>query len=217
MIPDAALAATADDPALQASAERALVARCALGDRAAWEELVAAHDRRVQRVLLRAVGARCAHDLPDLRQEVWSRLLTDRCAALRGFRAERPGALAAFLARTALRVAIDFGRRQGRRSSRETALEGASDVAAATVPADEAAARREAGVRLQQALEVVAQGERRARDLVVYRAHFVDGLSPAEIAALGVGLSTKGVETLLLRGRARIAALLSPGGREATA
>jgi RNA polymerase sigma factor (sigma-70 family) len=202
-------AANLDEPGLQASAERLLALRCALGDPAAWAALVAAHDRRVLRVLLRAVGPRFADELPDLRQEVWARLLASRGAALRGLRAERPGALAAFVSQVALRVAIDFGRSRGLRAAQEVGAEEAEGLPAPGCNAEEAAARRQESRLLDDALEAATAGPNQARDRVVVRAHFHDSLAPAEIAAMGLGLSAKGVETLLYRARERIAARLA--------
>jgi RNA polymerase sigma factor (sigma-70 family) len=202
-------AANLDEPGLQASAERLLALRCALGDPEAWTTLVAAHDRRVLRVLLRAVGPRFADELPDLRQEVWARLLASRGAALRGLRAERPGALAAFVSQVALRVAIDFGRSRGLRASQEVGEEEVAGLQAPGGDAEEAAARRQEARLLDEALEAATAGPNQARDRVVLRAHLQDGLAPAEIAAMGLGLSAKGVETLVYRARDRIAARLA--------
>ena len=191
-------------------AERTLAHRCADGDHDAWTELVQTHDRRVLLVLLRALGMAFSHELPDLRQEVWARLLANRGAALRGLRAERPGALGAFVAQVALRVAIDFGRARGTRARSEVSEDAARDLPGADEAPDEAASRRQRSVRLQEALLRAAEGPNARRDLLVLRAHFHDGLNPAEIAALNLGLGAKGVETLLYRARARIEQALAP-------
>ena len=184
--------------------DRALARRCADGEEAAWTALVQTYDRRVLLVLLRALGPGLRHDLPDLRQEVWARLLANRGAALRGLRAERPGALGAFVAQVALRVAIDFGRSRGTRAESEVSEDSALELAGSGEAPDEAAARRQRSVRLQEALLRAAEGQNARRDLLVLRAHFHDGLNPKEIAAMNVGLNTKGVETLLYRARAKI-------------
>ena len=190
--------------------DRSLALRCADGDRAAWLELCQTHDRRVLLVLLRAVGPGFRADLGDLRQEVWARLLANRGAALRGLRAERAGALGAFVAQVALRVAIDFGRARGARAAREVSEEEADELPFGGEAPDEAAARRQRSVRLQEALLRAAEGPNARRDLLVLRAHFHDGLNPAEIAAMNVGLGVKGVETLLYRARVRIEQALAP-------
>src|SRR5260370_13836790 len=95
--------------------DRNLAARCARGEAPAWRELVARHDRRILLVLGRALGRGGEAELLDLRQEVYARLLARDGTALRTLRAERPGALATFLARVALRVALDHARARGPR------------------------------------------------------------------------------------------------------
>ena len=57
---------------------------------------------------------------------------------------------------------------------------------------------------LEAALREAARGPREARDLLVLRAYYFDGLTPGEIAALGIGLSPKGVETVLQRAKGRV-------------
>ena len=63
---------------------------------------------------------------------------------------------------------------------------------------------RDRRLQLAHALLRATDGPNGPRDLMVLRAHFQEGLNPAEIAAMGVGLSAKGVETLLRRARERI-------------
>ena len=69
---------------------------------------------------------------------------------------------------------------------------------------DESAWAGQRRALFEGALREAAQGPREARDLLVLRAYYFDGLTPAEIAGLGVGLSPKGVETVLQRARGRV-------------
>ena len=186
-----------------------LAARCAGGDVDGWDELLARFDRRVLLVLLRA-GAP-AHELADLRQEVFARLLEENGAALRGLRGEREGALGAYVARVALRVAIDHGRARGSRQRQEAPEEEAHQLSAQRASPEEIAQLNQGRARFGRALLAAATGPQLERDLIVLRAHFLDGLNPQEIAAMGVGLSTKGVETLLRRSRLQIEAELVSG------
>ena len=187
--------------------DRDLAQRCARGERHAWDELTALYDRRIALVLLRALGPGLASDLPDLRQDVYARLLANGGAALLGLRAERPGSLAAFLAQTALRVAIDHCRARGARPSADEGLEMLVQLEAPGGTPETEAAVSEERARLERALVRLAGGE--ARDLLVLRAHLHDGLNAAEIAGMGVGLTAKGVETLLRRAKDRLRAELS--------
>jgi RNA polymerase sigma factor (sigma-70 family) len=186
--------------------DRDLAARCASGDGGAWSELVARHDRRIALVLLRTVGRQGEADLPDLRQEVYARLLARDGAALRTLRAERPGALSSFLAQVALRVALDHARARRARPLATVAEDEVLELPAPAGSPEEQASDREARARLSEALQSVCDGANASRDLMVLRAHFDDGLSPAAIARMGCGLSPKGVETLLRRARTRIEA-----------
>lgn len=189
--------------------DRDLAARCAAGEPEAWALLVQQHDRRIALVLLRTLGSQGAAELSDLRQEVYARLLARRGAALRGLRAERPGALAAFLAQVALRVAIDHARARGARPAAAALGEGGGNLPAQGNSPEQDAQEREGRARLAQAMRQVCDGPNAARDLMVLRAHFEDALNPGEIARMGCGLSVKGVETLLRRARVRIEALLA--------
>ncbi len=194
---------------LEALSDRELARLCADADAAGWRELTARHERRVLLVLLRAGVAEA--ELTDLRQEVYARLLAQKGAALRTLRAEREGALGAFLAQVALRVAIDHGRSRGSRARREVSEEEARDVASPSRPVDELVAVQQGRERFARALLAAASGQHAARDLLVLRAHFSDGLNPGEIAQMGTGLTTKGIETLLRRARMSIEAALGAG------
>ena len=197
--------------------ERVLALRCAAGDSAAWRTLLLTHDRRVLTILLRALGSSHAAEFPDLRQEVWKRLLEGDGAALRGVRAERPGALAAFVGQVALRVALDFGRSRGLRARREAPEEEAWQVAEARPSPEVTAWATQRRALFEAALREAAQGPREARDLLVLRAYFFDGMTPGEIAALGLGLSPKGVETVVQRARGRVEQALAAHTQEARA
>jgi RNA polymerase sigma-70 factor (ECF subfamily) len=171
--------------------DRQLAAACASGDEGAWLELIRRHDRKVLHVLWQ-MGVR--EELDDLRQEVWVRLLS----AMRGFRADHPGALRVFLGTVARSVAIDHGR----------ALRPSGEMPVLVDPAP----GPDAGVdrpRLLAALEkAAAETENPARDRDILRLHFEEGHTPGEIADMGLGLNVRGVESVLRRARERLKALL---------
>jgi len=116
--------------------------------------------------------------------------------ALARLRLERAGALDAFLARVALRVALDHRRR------RELATCAAGFTDPLANPEAEAM-RAEEGRQLGAALRRV--GRRSGRDFRVLSAYLRDGLGPTEIARSGVGLGAKGVASLLHRALPRLA------------
>src|SRR5256885_3807438 len=88
--------------------DRKLVDLCTRGDRRAWAELFRKQDRRLRRILARAGRGDGGLDAADLRQEGWLRLIEKR--ALGRPRLERDGALDAFFAQVARRVALDHQR-----------------------------------------------------------------------------------------------------------
>ena len=176
--------------------DRRLAAACAAGDEGAWLELIRRHDRKVLHVLWQ-MGASPA-ELDDLRQEVWVRLLARDGAALRGLRADHPGALRVFLGTVARSVAIDH-----RRAVRPS---GEMPVLVDPAPGPDAGVDRP---RLLAALEKAAsESENPARDRDILRLHFEEGHTPGEIAQMGLGLSVRGVEAVLRRARERLRALL---------
>lgn len=181
--------------------EDALVQACVAGDADAWEALRGRYHHAVH-AAFRAVGA--GEDIEDLEQEVWARLLARDRAALREFRG---GSLAGFLAQVARSVAIDHGR--ARRARPSSSFEEAHGIAADGPSAEQEAASKQTRGRLASALDsVAAASENPARDRDLLRLHFEEEMSPAEIAELGVGLSSRGVESMLRRARARLRELL---------
>ncbi len=187
--------------------ERDLAARCAERDPRAWGELVARFDRRILLVLLR--GGVPETEIPDLRQEIYRRLLEDGGAPLRRLRAEREGSLGAFLGQVALRMAIDHGRARGNRARSEVDEAEAHALPTSVRSPEEEAALRQRRERFARAVIEASQGRDPERDLMILRSHFFDGLNPQEISAMGCGLSAKGVETLLRRARIAIESSLS--------
>ena len=186
--------------------ERELADACARGVQNAWRELLRRCDRKVLQAL-RKIGL--GEEAEDLRQEVWTRLLADDRAALRRFRAEREGSLRFFVAQVARRVGLDH-LRSGR--ARPPALGGAdpSELVCAWPNPERAICDRRSRCRLATALEAAARaGEHPARDGDILRLHFLEGYAPGEIAQMGVGLGTRGVEALLRRARGKLAELLA--------
>ena len=193
-----------------AHADRELVRACAAGDRGAWTRLIEQFERRVMLVLLRTLGPDLQDELGDLSQEVWARLLVRERSALLTLRLEQQGALGAYLAQVALRVAVDHARRRRARPQAGEGLESLELLAQGTQLPDEQLSDVRERRMLSRALAEVVEGEQAHRDLFILRAHFEDGLNPAEIAGAGCGLSAKGVESLLRRARERLLGLLGP-------
>lgn len=174
--------------------EAALIEACCAGDAAAWQEL----RYRYRRELYAALRNNAAHeDLDDLEQEVWTRLLARDRAALRSFRG---GSFGAFLAQVARSVCIDHYRRA------RPLAELNPGMACEAPSAEYRLSREEERKRLASALAKVAFT---ARDRDVVRMHFEEELTAAQIAALGLGLSERGVEALFRRLRKRLRVLVA--------
>ena len=188
----------------EASVEQELAAACARGDRRAWSELVRRYGRKVHGVV-HAVGA--SGEADDLWQDVWTRLLADEGATLRRFRGCRAGALQVFLGQIARRVAIDHVRSQRQRGR---VLENTATVASGAPGPFEILRSAARGRELAAALDAIASvAERPGQVRDVLRLYFEQGWLPAEIAAAGVGLSRRGVESILRRAKAKLAKLLA--------
>ncbi|MBS2025375.1 MAG: RNA polymerase sigma factor [Deltaproteobacteria bacterium] len=196
---------------LEHTSERELATACADGQRQAWSELIRRHSRRVTLVLVRTLPGASLSELDDVRQEVWTRLLLNDRAALRGLRFELEGSLAAYLAQVALRVAIDHGRRRAVRLQPGEGLEAAMPIAHPQASQENRVIDEDLRRRVSQALERVVEGDNGPRDLAVLKAHFEDGLNPAEIERMGFGLGAKGVESLVRRAKEKLTAIFSEG------
>jgi DNA-directed RNA polymerase specialized sigma24 family protein len=166
--------------------DRELARRCARREPQAWAELV----RRAEGVIRRVLP-----ESEDLRQEVWVRLLAHDCRALRSVRANRPGALAAFVRAVARSVALDHLRAQRR---------------AVLVPREPFTQDAEASNgRVRRLLDAAAQRSAHpARDRDILRLHFEEGFGPAEIAAMGIVAHRDAAESVLRRMRARLGRLI---------
>jgi RNA polymerase sigma factor (sigma-70 family) len=177
--------------------DRELIERCTRGERRAWTELFRKYDRRLLRILSRAALGCPGLDPADLLQDLWLKLLEK--GALARLRLERAGALDAFLTQVALRVALDQRRR------REVPLPG-PDMA--HPPSDPEAEAMHAQESRQLGAALARAGRGCQRDFLVLCAYLRDGLGPTEIARSGIGLTAKGVASLLHRALPRLASEL---------
>ena len=196
-----------------------LLRRC--GERRADAELWAEFQRRFQKrvflYLLRAAraAARANTDihehLNDLAQEVYLRLVKNDGRILRSFREDSEFAVRAFLARVASSVVQDHFRYQS--AERRQADVIPIDEARAVPGHDPHQPARASGATdtLLSMIDVersLAAGEnipQRARNLLIFKLHYYDGFTAAELAAFpGFGLTLSGIEAVLNRTRNRL-------------
>jgi len=184
--------------------DRALVLAVQAGDLRAYDELFRRHHTSVKQVCARRLGDQVEAD--EVAQATFVRALEriDRCIGDRRF-----GAWVQVIAR---RLCVDMIRARTRTRPDDNplrherpALHLVSGLDASTV-SEEALIRRERSERVHEAIALLPD---RQREVVVAR-HF-EGRTPREIAAT-LGLSVGAVDSLLLRGRRRLALnCLNPG------
>ncbi|HEX9636478.1 MAG TPA: sigma-70 family RNA polymerase sigma factor [Acidobacteriota bacterium] len=206
-----------------------LLERCAdhTLDETLWNELIARFHRRVSTVVLRVLHAGSAAGLigrreiqtqwRDLVQEFYARLLERDCAALRRFRG--PGEAGAYLVAIAANIARDFLRAWARGVAVTGSLESEAGessladprpgVAAPALGAGPDAASALVVEELLARLAALLEGPERPRNLLLFKLHYVDGMTASEIAQLdGVELETSGVHSTLARMVRRLRASL---------
>jgi RNA polymerase sigma-70 factor (ECF subfamily) len=182
-----------------------LLRRCVQGDPAAWEEFFARyHNYPIARTVIRTAGqwgVKEKADFDDLTQEFYEKLWTARQRILGNQTFVNELAFIGYLAKVATNLVHDSmkSRRAGKRGSGK-----AGDPLPEDATGDSrrfgGAAHMEKQVLLGQAYDFLESGGLSDRDLAVFEMHYRDGMTAAEIAAVpAVGLSTKGVESLLYR------------------
>lgn len=180
-----------------------LIGRCIERDAAAWELLVSTHGKLVLRVLVRILGPGDEAAIEDLEQEVYARLLARNCEALRSV--ESPSHLKGLLARIASNLAKDHRRRMKHRAPRAVPDDDGeerlsdSDLLAGPLGPEDGLRGKQSVEEVLRALDAAVKPPHAVRDKLIFRAHYFDEMSAPEIAAMKVGLSTKGVESVLYR------------------
>lgn len=177
------------------------ISRCLRRESHAWEELIATHREPVLRVLTRLLGTTDPGSIEDLEQKTYERLLDPK--VLRGV--QNPRHLMGLICKTAANLAKDRRRRMKVRRSVSLEEDRTEDADALGDPwvaprgPEEELRRKRQLERILDALDDVLQGPNAERDRLIFHSYYVDDLGAAEIAAMGVGLSAKGVETVVFR------------------
>jgi RNA polymerase sigma-70 factor (ECF subfamily) len=187
----------------QAQSNEQLLRSCAHSANAeAWEEFVRRFQPLIAGVVMRVAeryGQTGSGVVDELVQETFMKLCRNDSKALKEFRAEHDGAVFGFLKTVALNVAIDHFRSLQPRT--EEPLEDWQAAAAESSTGGTASA--EMSVLMEQvdgALTRSTSGETRERDRTVFWLYYKHGFTAKAIAALpAVGLSVKGVETVIFR------------------
>lgn len=167
-------------------------------DPSAWDEFVRRYGALLERTAYRVAqgyGNLSPELVDDLVQDCYVRLCADNTRALRVFQPTQPGAEFGYLKVVAAHAATDFFRRRKRARS-DVPLEEIPEPAAGNTDLDREILLQEVDACLLR----ITEGSTRDRDLMVFRLHYVQGLTAQSISAIpAVGLTCKGVESLLGR------------------
>jgi RNA polymerase sigma-70 factor (ECF subfamily) len=179
-----------------------LLQRCLdSGDREAWEEFVRRYRKTIAVVVLRV--SRTWNEsstliIDDLVQETFVKLCEDNCRVLREFRSEQPQGLQGFLKVLAANLAQDHFR-AANATKRGVAL---TCSASETTPAGNNAATEaiDQAVLFKEIDAFLNATRTREKHQAVFWLYYRDGMTAKAIASVSaLGLSTKGVESIILR------------------
>lgn len=179
-----------------------LLQRCLdSGDREAWEEFVRRYRKTIALVVLRVSRAWNESStliIDDLVQETFLKLCEDNCRVLREFRSEQPQGLPGFLKVLAANLAQDHFRALNA-TKRGVAL---TCSACEAKPAGNSVATETVDqvVLFKEIDEFLNARHIREKHQAVFWLYYRDGMTAKAIASVsGLGLSTKGVESIILR------------------
>jgi len=178
------------------------------GDAEVWEEFVRRFHRLIAAVVLHTaarLGDASPQTVDDLVQETYLKLCADRFRLLRNFDQRHPEAIFGYIKVVTANAVRDhfksaYSKKRGGGQIDE-APELFVPVADRDSPGGPNAIERQLLIKdIQRHLEVCTAGPEHARDCRIFWLYFRSGLSAGAIAALpGIGLTTKGVESLILR------------------
>jgi RNA polymerase sigma-70 factor (ECF subfamily) len=182
---------------------------CAVsGDVEAWDEFVRRFHRLIAAVVLRTArhwGEPTPQLLDDLIQETYLKLCADNCRMLLRFENRHSDSFFGFLKIVSANVVRDYFRAtSATKRGAGQATESLDDVRLAPMTENsQSSSEIERQVLLNQIehhLDQCAPGPDQQRNRMIFWLYYRQGLTASDIALLpGVGMSTKGVESTLLR------------------
>jgi RNA polymerase sigma-70 factor, ECF subfamily len=186
-----------------------LLRRCATsGDAAAWQEFVRRFHRLIARVVLRTAarfGDSSADTVDDLIQETYLKFCAGNSRILNDFEHRHPDAFVGYLQVLAANVVRDHFKsaRSKKRGSNQVESISEDFTPSAREDSEGSPGSIERGVlinEVQSHLDLCVEGRDQDRNRRIFWLYYRVGLSAAAIAGLpGIGLTTKGVESLILR------------------
>jgi RNA polymerase sigma-70 factor (ECF subfamily) len=184
-----------------------LVKACAGSrDPAVWQAFIRLFQPVIAAAVLRTArrfGELSRHTLDDLVQETYLKLCEDDSRLLRSFVSRHPDAIFGFLKVVAGNVVHDYFKSALAEKRGAGQTDALPDCASPSTPvsAGYGSAAMERQILLRQIDDaLVAAGEDKGRNRLIFWLHYRDGLTASAIASLpGIDLTTKGVESILLR------------------
>jgi len=180
----------------------------ASGDADVWEEFVHRFHRLIAAVVLHTaarLGDASSQMVDDLIQETYLKLCADGCRLLRKFDPRQPEAIFGYIKVVTANVVRDYfkslhSQKRGAGQIEETP-ELFIPVADQNSPGGTSAIERQLLIKdVQRHLKDCTAGPEQARNCRVFWLYYQAGLTASAIAALPeVGLTTKGVESLIFR------------------
>jgi RNA polymerase sigma-70 factor (ECF subfamily) len=188
---------------------REIINACAeSGSTAAWQAFVQHFRRLIAGVALRSAarwGDYSPDAVDDLVQETFLKLCAERCRLLREFQEDHPDAIYGYIKVITANLVNDYYRAQraGKRGG-GAAVEEITAIQCSGDPRREGSPftiQREILLdQVEACVQRCTQGESRERDQLVFRLYYRQGFTAKAISALPqVGLSVKGVESVILR------------------
>jgi RNA polymerase sigma-70 factor (ECF subfamily) len=209
----------------QAISPEELVLACGQpGNEPAWTEFVRRFQPLIAGVVFR-VARRWGEGTPqvvdDLVQETYLKLCVERLSVLKKFESTHKDAIYGYIKVFAANLASDhFKRLHAKKRGGGTAVASEDDIGSGRSPSNLNAAVLERAILLRQVdtcLRAVASGPGCERDRRIFWLYYRVGLPASEIAALStIGLSTKGVESTILRLTRQVRERLMVSPNEAT-
>jgi RNA polymerase sigma-70 factor, ECF subfamily len=184
-----------------------LVRRCSSsGEIDAWDEFVRRLHRLIAKVVYRTasrMGDASRQTVDDLIQETYLKLCANDCRLLRNFDHRHEGAFVGFVQVVAANVVRDhFKALRAEASSTDwDSSREAITPASENASGGKASMEREILIReVSYHLDICTAGSDQDRNRTVFWLYYRTGLSAREIATLpGIGLTTKGVESVIVR------------------
>jgi RNA polymerase sigma factor (sigma-70 family) len=194
-----------------------LIAQCAqrLHDAALWEEFYSRYKRKIVTYLWRAFRMSSGNSddfvahADDWVQEVFTKLVQNDGRVVRSFRGTTDMSVNAFLASIAVSTVSDQLRahRAIRRRCQLVPFENLNDVQMPRTNTDLSVSTLLDLLDLEKALKGDDQCKNPERDFLIFKLHFVEGLTAKEIAQISsFNLTISGLEKVLNRLRSRLSA-----------